>query len=424
MHGRNDILPILKLFLGLYATVLFLQTGLGLLNTFLSLRLSMEGLPAQATGMVLTAYFVGLTAGTFLCRRIIRSVGHIRAYAAFAAVGITVVMVHGLYFSSFVWLGLRFISGVANMGFFMVIESWFNECANVRFRGRVFSIYMIMTYLGSTIGQKLLSLGQVQTQTLFLVVGIFIALSIIPVTVTRSIHPNLPRIEKIRFKTILQKAPIGMSGCFTAGMLNSAFYAMGPVFAYKINLDVSQLSWFMALSVLGGLLFQWPVGALSDRIDRSLMLPCQGVVVAGISLLGLLAGRGSIEMFLGISALFGGILFTIYPVAVARAHDMFEPQDVVKVSSSLLLAFGVGSVIGPMVCSTVMTMAGTPYGYYYYFIGGACLFAVFTGIWRRRESVRIVPAEEQVDFVIMKQTSHVVSHMDPRLIPRSELQQR
>jgi len=111
------------------------------------------------------------------------------------------------------------------------------------------------------------------------------------------------------------------------------------------------------------------------------------------------------------------MLFTIYPVAVARTHDMFEPQDVVKVSSSLLLALGVGAVLGPVVCSTVMTLSGTPYGFYYYFMGGAGLFALFSVVWRRRESVQIVPAEEQVDFVIMKRTSQVVSHMDPRLEP-------
>jgi len=271
MTGKTGILPILKLFLSLYASVLFLMTGLGLLNTLLSLRLSMEGVSEQTTGMVLTAYFIGLTVGTFFCRRIIRSVGHIRAYAAFAAVGTAMVMIHGLYISAPLWLGLRFVSGVVNMGLFMVIESWLNECAEFRVRGRVFSIYMIMTYLGSSIGQKLLGFGQVETQTLYLVVGIFLVFSIIPVTVTRSIHPRLPKTEKIRFKTILSKAPIGMSGCFTAGMLNSAFYAMGPVFAHKINLDISHLSWFMTLTILGGAILPVaggravrPAGPVSD----------------------------------------------------------------------------------------------------------------------------------------------------------------
>lgn len=409
------VFRIIRPFLSLYSSAFFLLTAVGLLNTFLSLRLTMAGVGVQVTGLVLTVYFLGLTTGTFCCGRMIRQVGHIRAFTAFAAVTTATVLIHGLYLSVPLWLCLRFISGLTSMGLFMVIESWLNECADPKARGRIFSIYMIMAYLGGTIGQKMLGLADVEGQTLFLVAGIFMVMSIVPLAATKAIHPELPKREGIRFLHVCKKAPIGIAGTFVSGVLLSGFYAMGPVFALQINLDVSELSWFMALSIIGGLMFQWPVGMLSDRFDRTLILPGIGAVLAAVSLFIAVACKGRVDMLLGATVLFGGFLFTIYPVAVARAHDMFDARDVIKVSSTLLLSYGVGSVLGPMVASTVMRLTDTPYGLYYFFIGGGAVFVLLCLVWRKLESVEIVPAEEQVDFVIMKQTSNVAIHLDPRL---------
>lgn len=408
------MLANIRPFIALYSAVTLLMMGLGLLNTYLGFRLSIEGVSTQVTGLVLSAYFVGLVAGTTWCKRIIRSVGHIRAFSVFAAVTTAVVMIHGLYTAPLLWAGLRFVAGISNMGLFMVIESWLNECAEPEVRGRIFSIYMIVTYMGSSVGQQLLNAGDVHGQTLFLVAGIFVVLSTIPVSVTHSIHPKLPKIEQIAMKTIFKKAPIGILGCFVSGVLHSAFYAMGPVFAHQIHLSVSQISWFMTLTVFGGLVFQWPVGMMSDRLDRSLVLPGLGIILALICVVILLSARYSLAMLLTSTALFGGVFFAIYPVAVARTHDIFKAQDVVKVSSVLLLCYGIGAIFGPILSSTVMTLANTPYGLYFYLITVSSLYAVVTLLLRRKESVRIVPVEDQVDFVIMETTSNVAMHMDPR----------
>ncbi|HKK00373.1 MAG TPA: MFS transporter [Desulfotignum sp.] len=407
-------------FIALYSAVTLLMMGLGLLNTYLGFRLSIEGVSTQVTGMVLSAYFAGLVAGTTWCKKIIRSVGHIRAFSVFAAVTTAVVMIHGFYMSPLLWAGLRFAAGISNIGLFMVIESWLNECADSKIRGRIFSIYMIVTYMGSTIGQQLLNIGDVYSQTLFLVAGMFVVLSTIPVAVTHTIRPKLPKTEQIAMRTIFKKAPIGILGCFVSGILHSAFYAMGPVFAHQIHLTVAQVSWFMTLTVFGGLVLQWPVGLMSDRLDRSLVLPGLGIILAVISLMILLSSRYSLAMLLGSTALFGGVFFAIYPVAVARTHDIFDAQDVVKVSSVLLLCYGIGAMFGPVLSSSVMTLSRTPYGLYLYMITISGLYAVVTLLLRRKESVRIVPVEDQVDFVIMESTSAVAMHMDPRLETEEE----
>ena len=408
------MISILKSFIALYTSMLLLAMSLGLLATFLSLRLTIEGFSTQMTGLILTSYFIGSVTGAIYCRRIIRSVGHIRAFAAFAALATAMIMLHGAYISGPAWAVFRFFTGIATIGLFMVIESWFNERAESHTRGRVFSIYMVMCYLGSSVGQQLLNIGEVKDQTLFFVIGFLIVSCIIPIALTRAIRPEIPKTEPVKLKIIIQKAPLGILGCFTAGLANSSFYTMGPVFCHQINLSVSQISYFMTISVLGGLLFQWPLGMFLDRFDRSKVIPGLGIVFAAVSVLMIGLSQSSFWAFMAATALFSGLMFTIYPAAVARAHDMFEPKDVVNVSSALLLFFGIGAVIGPIASSSVMEMLNSPYGFYVYFSGVSTAFALTALFLRHKELARVIPVEDQVDFMIMKHTTQMAIEIDPR----------
>jgi MFS family permease len=408
------MISILKSFIALYMSMLLLSMSLGLLATFLSLRLTIEGFSTQITGMILTSYFMGSVVGAIYCRRIIRSVGHIRSFTAFAALATAMIMLHGCYISALAWAIFRFFTGIATIGLFMVIESWFNERAQPRTRGRIFSIYMVMCYLGGSIGQQLLNLGEVETQALFFVIGFLMVSCIIPIALTRSIHPEIPKTEPVKLKIILKKAPLGLLGCFTAGMSASSFYTMGPVFSHQTNLSVSQLSYFMTITVLGGLLFQWPFGSLLDRFDRSKVIPVLGGILALISGLMIPAAQSSFWVFMAATNVFGGLMFTIYPAAVARAHDMFEAEDVVNVSSALLLFYGVGAVIGPIASSSVMGLLDTPYGFYVYFSGVGVAYMLISLFLRQKEMARIIPAADQVDFMIMKHTTQMAIEIDPR----------
>lgn len=408
------MISILKSFIALYSSMLLLSMSLGLLATFLSLRLTIEGFSTQMTGMILTSYFIGSVIGAIYCRRLIRSVGHIRAFTAFAALATAMIMLHGFYISALAWAVFRFFSGIATIGLFMVIESWFNERAEPHTRGRVFSIYMVMCYLGGSVGQQLLNFGEIKDQTLFFVIGFLLVSCIIPIALTKSIHPELPKSEPVKLKIILQKAPLGILGCFTAGLTSSSFYTMGPVFCHQTNLSVSQISYFMTLTVLGGLLFQWPLGLFLDRFDRSKVIPVLGGVFAVFSALMIGFAQSTFWFFMAATAIFGGFMFTIYPAAVARAHDMFEPKDVVNVSSALLLFFGIGAVIGPIASSSVMGMLDSPYGFYVYFSGVGAFYALSSLFLRHKELAKSIPVEDQVDFMIMKHTTQMAIEIDPR----------
>jgi MFS family permease len=296
----------------------------------------------------------------------------------------------------------------------MVLESWLNECTEPHTRGRVFSIYMVMTYLGSSMGQQFLHFGDVKDPTLFFIIGFLMVSCTIPVATTHSIHPDMPEVEPVRLKSIIRKAPMGMIGCFTGGLVASAFYTMGPVFCHQVELSVSQLSYFMTITVLGGLLLQWPVGSISDRFDRSIVLPVLGGLFALVSALMILAAHHSTVILLAGTALFGGVMFTIYPSAVARAHDMFEAKDVVNVSSVLLLCWGIGAVTGPVTSSTVIAWLDSPYGFYLFFSCAGAAYAAVSFLLRQREMASVIPVEEQVDFMIMKPTSQMAIQIDPR----------
>jgi len=206
-------------------------------------------------------------------------------------------------------------------------------------------------------------------------------------------------------------------------MISSGFYAMGPVFGHTIGLTVPQLSLFMSAAVFGGLALQWTVGSISDRFDRTLVLPAVAVLIALMSLLVMGTARGSFPILLVAMMLFGGVGFTLYPVAVARGHDLFEPDQVVAVSSGLLLSYGLGASIGPVLAAAMIRFVGTPYGLFAFTAGVAGIYAALTAWLRTLESVAIVAVEDQGTFMPMKRTSSVAMVIDPRAEPEGETEE-
>ncbi len=404
----------------LFAAVFMLLTGNGLLNTLLSTRMAMDGYPMVTMGVVLSCYFSGLLAGSFVCHRLIQRIGHIRAFAVFAAGTTVIALSHGLFLSAWVWGGLRFFCGVTSFGLFMTIESWLNECTDSGYRGRVFSIYMILCYLGIGVGQQLLNAGDIQGNELFLIAGIIFALCLIPVAATEGVHPKLPGRARFSFTAIFRRAPLGMLGSVAAGLTNSAFYAMMPVVCNAVGLSHHQLSWIMSITVFAGLSAQWIVGAVSDRFDRTLVLTIVVIAIVAVSGFMFIYKDSS---FVGLAfkmALVGALIFSVYPLAVARTHDIFGGQDAVAVSTGLLFAYSIGASVSPLLASGMMTLVHTPLGLFAFW----CLvYSIFTGFifyLRKKEKIEIVPVDDQVSFVPMKSTSPVAMVLDPRTDPEDD----
>lgn len=403
-------------FIALYISVFTLLLGIGFLGFFLSLRMSLQGFSVFLTGWILAAYFLGMVLGSFFCQRLIQWVGHIRSFAAFAAIATTTVMLHGLWTQPWVWWCLRLVTGITTMGLYMVIESWLNECAVSHLRGRVFSVYMLVLYLGMALGQLLPLTGNIHGQEPFFIIGMLFSLSLVPIAVTRGISPTMPSASRFNLYLLLKKAPLGIMGCLCAGLINGAFYAMGPVFGNQIGLSVASTAWLMAVTVFGGFLFQWPIGVISDRFHRPLVLTILSMCAA-LGSIGIIALAQSYYLLLLMMMLaYGGVISTIYPVAVARTHDLFEVKDIVPVSSALLLSYGIGASVGPIAASGMMALLESPYGLFGFFALTAGLFTGLGFYLIGREKITLPPVSEQVHFAPMKNSSPLASQLDPRAV--------
>ena len=188
----------------LFTSALLFIMGGGVMNTQLSLRMAQAGFSTLAIGITMACYFIGLVSGYFLCRRLIHRIGHIRSFAVFAAATTVIIILHGFYISAILWAILRFLNGVTVFGLFMIVESWLNECSQPETRGRVFSIYMTLTYMGIGIGQQFLNFGNAGGQNVFFIAALLFSLSLIPVAVTRAVHPELPESERYTLKALFK----------------------------------------------------------------------------------------------------------------------------------------------------------------------------------------------------------------------------
>jgi MFS family permease len=282
---------------------------------------------------------------------------------------------------------------------------------------------MVLTYLGIGIGQLMLNLSGAAGDAPFFTAGILLALCLVPVSLTTAISPAMPRTTRLSLWTLLRKTPLGILGCFSAGMISSSFYAMGPVFGHTIGLTVAQISLFMSAAVFGGLALQWTIGSFSDRFDRTLVLPAVAVLIVLASLLVMATSGVGFPILLVSMMLFGGVGFSLYPVAVARGHDLFEPDQVVAVSSGLLLSYGLGASIGPVLAAASIRTVGNPCGLFAFTGAVAGLYAVLSAWLRTLESVAIVPVADQGTFMPMKRTSAVAMVIDPRAEPDTETEE-
>jgi MFS family permease len=403
------LLAVIRSFLALLITTTFLTMGGGLLSSLLSINMRLYGSSDLVIGLVMSCNYLGIVMGIFFCQPIVSHVGHIRAFAVFGAVNTVVALLHGLYLSPLFWALLRLCSGLCVTGLFMVIESWLNEKVAPSFRSRLLSIYMILVYFGIGIGQQLLNVSDVQGKTLFMIVAIVYAVCLVPISSTRAVNPQPLKVPRYNLVKLFQLAPISMVGTFTAGMINSSFYAMGPIFGLDIGLQVSQVSLFMSLTVWSGLVFQFPVGLLSDRLDRLLVLGGIGFLITLVSLAIAILGGTGMGVLLVLTVCFG-VVFSIYPVSMARAQDNLEKADIVPVSAALILFFGIGACVGPLTASAFIALVG-PWGLYVFTAFCGCILGLAAWGYRKKKPVSV---EEQVAFVPIPRTSPVVSHFDPR----------
>lgn len=388
--------------------------GNGLVGILLPVRLGVEEISPVVTGFIMSAYYAGLVAGSVWGKQIISRVGHIRAFAAFAALLCAATLAHALWFSPLPWFLLRFISGFCMAALFATIESWLNERSTNELRGQVLSLYQWTAYLASGVGQLLINISDVRNLVLYIVAALLLSLSLVPVVLTRVQGPDISRIRPLPLKELYRISPLGVVGCFGAGIMSGSIYGMGPIYGQEIGLTIFQVSLFMGAAILGGLILQWPIGRLSDRFDRRTVLLFVLIAVAAtFAAMYLMSATGarSTSVLLGMSVLFGGAMSTIYPISVSHAFDYVSRDRMVAASSGLLFAWAVGSTAGPFAVSLLMGLYG-PAMLFLFLAVMTILLALFAAYRMSRRAA--LPAAEQATFVSLPPTGDVAGSLDPR----------
>ena len=348
------ILPVLSLLFG----TLLLLTASGMQSMIMPLRGQWEGFSLTELGLLGTGWASGFVAGCLLIPRVIGRVGHIRAFAAFSSLSAVVALLSGLVVDPLSWFFMRVATGFVMAGAFMVMESWLNDRATNENRGIVFGLYLMVTYAGITIGQMSVYKGSFLGPTMFIVTGIIYCLALLPTVLASGNTPALPEEARLDLPALWRNSPVAAVACTLIGIANGAFGTLGAVYGSRIGLSASMVGLMMSIAVVFGAVVQIPVGRLSDKMDRRIVLTAAALVAAGAGFVLFAFRPASPSVILPVIALYGAMAYALYSLAVAHANDFAGPSDFVKISGGLLLLYGAGTIAGPLLGSLAMEYAG------------------------------------------------------------------
>ena len=358
----------------LILSISLIQLANGYIGTLIGIRLAAAHIEPVIAGIITSAYFAGYAAGAVLCNRLIDRTGHIRAFAAFAALVTVTLLGYSLYFDAILWAVLRALMGFGCAGLFVATESWLNARSSAATRGTVFATYMVATYATFAGGQFVLNLAAPTGFSLFALAAILFSVAVMLVSITKAVPPVPVPSARLKAGELAAAAPVAVAGCFAGGLITGAFYALVPMFAQSTGRSMLEISSYMALAITGGLAMQVPIGKLSDAVDRRLVAALVALAFAGLAL-AIIPARAT-PWFYVVWLLLGGFMSVIYPVCVAHANDRMPAERAVSVSGRLILISGVGSAVGPILGASAMSAFGV-HGLLYYMAAVAALFALF-----------------------------------------------
>jgi MFS family permease len=396
----------------------FLLAASGLHGLLLPLRGGAEGFAISSLGLLGTAWAGGFIAGCLLAPRLVRRVGHVRSFGFFASSAAVIALLTGLFVDSAIWIGLRVFTGFAMAGAFMVIESWLNERATNETRGRIFGLYMMVNYGAVMSGQMMVAGGNVRGDGLFMVAGILFCLALIPTAISTATSPRPLSSVELDLKALYRNSPVASVGCILIGIANGAWGTLGAVYGADSGIDTTTIALMVSFTILAGALSQIPVGRLSDMTDRRFVLAGVAGASSVIGLAIFLIAPTNAIVILVLTAIYGGLAYALYPVAVAHANDFAASENYVKISGGLLLLYGFGTMIGPLVAAFAME-----------YFWPAALFAVtavahisITGyaLIRSRQRPAPSPAEKET-FQSLPERAATPEGL--KLIPRAEGEQ-
>ena len=342
--------------------MLFLQLGNGLQGTLLGVRGELEGFSTFEMSVVMSAYFLGFLGASKLVPDLIRRVGHVRVFAALASFISAILILYPLLVNPWVWTGGRVIIGFCFCGVYITAESWLNNAATNENRGQLLSSYMVVQMAGIVAAQLLLLTGDPSGFELFVLISVLVSISFAPILLSITPTPAFETTKPMSIKELFSTSPLGCVGMFFLGGIFSAQFGMAPVFGTSADLSLLQISIFVAAFYLGAMVFQIPVGWLSDRMDRRILIVVTSAIGFIASVIAIF-GENIFIILLGSAFFIGGMSNPLYSLLIAYTNDFLEPDDMASASGGLLFLNGLGAISGPLFTGYLMTEIG-PIGFF------------------------------------------------------------
>ena len=401
---KTYILPISSLFL----SITFLAIGYGIMITYIGVYLKQTGVSSFSIGLINSAFFLGAIASSIFSQKIISTIGHIRSFASFAALMVIAFLLHSVYLNEFFWGFLRLISGFSFYALLIIVESWLNEKSSNSQRGQILAIYTIIFYLSTALGQLFLTIPKDSEFFVFTVGSVLVLFSLITIAMTKIKEPILKPFEQYSFPKLYSIVPLALTGSFIGGFFVGSFFTMLPLTILHKFDSTTILSIFMSLTLIGGLVSQWPIGKLSDKYGRRKLIAFCGFFTAFVSLLFIIVPELNSYYYI-LALLLGVTIFAIYPLSLARANDVLdENKDMVEISRALLFAYGAGSFIAPIILGIIFTFLNYEAIFFIYLTIG--FFLGLYSLSRKR-----VTDDDMSVFVNFPVTSGpVAAQLDPR----------
>lgn len=390
------------------SSVALMMFGNAFYTTFLSLFLDSKGYSRGDIGIIQSAYFLGMLVGGIRMESVIRRVGHIQALTVFGSLATSSILLQAMFQDFYLWAVLRFIVGLSVASIYIVIESWMLGHSNLKSRGIVLALYMMSLYISQSMSQQILSVVDVTSYTPFLLCALFTSLSTIPVGLSTSKFKVEHAHSPLGMLNIAKRSPFGVAGCIMSGMMLSAIYTFFPLLALSRDVPPENL---MTLTIFGGVLLQWPIGKLSDYFERRKTLLVVVITTLLLALGGYAFKGDSLAGVYIMTFLFGGLSFTLYPLCITQVCDQLDHSDITKATALLLVAYGCGSVMGPLFSSGMIELLGIDSVFLYF----ALLLTVLTtiGIYTSIKKP-VIPLKDQNPFMPLNNVTPVACEMDPR----------
>jgi MFS family permease len=342
--------------------VMLLMVGNGVQGSLLGIRGAMEGFSTFELSVVMSSYFVGFLGGSRIAPEMIRRVGHVRVFAALGSLISAVMVLYPLLVDWQAWSAMRVLIGFGFSGIYVTSESWLNNTATNETRGQTLSAYMIVQMLGIIASQGLLALGDPAGVALFIIPSVLVSLAFMPVLLADTPAPTFESIKPMSFRKLFEVSPLGCVGMLLTGGIYAAMFGMAAVYGAMSGLSVGQIAAFVAALYVGGLAFQYPLGWLSDRMDRRALVMWLSAAGAGVMVLATVFAL-PFQAELAVALLLGGTINPLYSLLIAHTNDFLTKEDMASASAGLIFLNGFGAIFGPLVAGWLMTRVG-PGGYF------------------------------------------------------------